>query len=129
MRDINEIKEIIGEYAQYLYLRDDLRFENNKLIRRSKIGDIVEKDKPVRVTENYKIFAYHFECALPYTNYLIADIETGKVYEIPEVHTQWTPGALKEITENLKAGKDLVKEEMEKQKEKFKNEFNPFALL
>lgn len=124
MKELENIKNILSNYEKQIIESNNLRYENNKLIRTTKVGEKIEKNKPIRSTDNYKIYADHFDCALPYTHYYIASIKTGKVYEIPEVITAWNHGVLKEITDNLKAGRDLNKIEItEEEKAYFKNMF------
>ena len=101
-RELNRIKYKIGDYGERLKSSTDLRYENGKLVRTTKVGDRIETDRPVRSLEGYKIYARHFQSALPYTHYYIANTNNGKVYEIPEIVTEWNSGVLKEITENLK---------------------------
>lgn len=117
------LKELVGDYSKSLSLRTDERYENGKLVRRSKVGDVIEPDRPVRVAGDYKIYARHFHSALPYTHYYIANVTNGRVFEIPEVITEWNSGVLKELTTNIKAGYNVSKRELE---EKYKNyDFDP----
>lgn len=98
---LEKLKAMIGGYAQFMILDDSLRYENNKLFRMTKVGEVVEPDRAVRNAGDYKIYARHFDCNLPYTEYMIADTKTGEVFVIPEVVTVWNFGVLKEITDNL----------------------------
>lgn len=104
---LEHIKKIVGRnYEKNIIASSDLRYENGKLIRNTKIGEREEPDKPVRNANEYKIFARHFETALPFTHYYIANTLTGQVFEIPEIITGWNYGALNEIVENIKRGGD-----------------------
>lgn len=98
---LQELKDLIGDYGQTLRKDNDMRYENGKLIRLSKVGEITEPDRAVRNAGKYKIFARHFSSNLPYTHYFIANTETGEVFSIPEIVTDWNTGVLKEITENI----------------------------
>ena len=101
-KELNKLKSKIGDYGVSLRASTDLRYENGKLVRTTKVGDRIEPDRAVRSVNEYKIYARHFQSALPYTHYYIANTKNGKVYEIPEIITEWNSGALKEITENMK---------------------------
>ena len=119
------LKELAGNKS--LHLDENIKYENGKLHFKTKTGWSDENDRPVRNAGDYKIFARHFDCALPYTHYYIANVNNGRVFVIPEVVTVWTFGVLKDLTENLKAGYDVEKRKME---EKYKNiDFDPFEGL
>ena len=60
------------------------RYENGKIIFTNNTGSYVRDW--MRCTRNvgkYKIYATHFNCALPQTRYEIVDTEDGTLYKFP----------------------------------------------
>lgn len=76
------------------------KVENGKLICQSVNGWHDLGSKCVRNVGQYKIFADHFECALPYTNYYVADTKTGKVMAYRD-HPSYLGSAVKELAEQV----------------------------
>ena len=53
---------------------------NDRLYYVSAIGERADSLRCVKASEHYKLYAMHFDCALPYTVYLLADRDSGIVY-------------------------------------------------
>lgn len=62
------------------------KWHDNKLWYVSANGEHVEDYKCNRNTDKYRLYAIFFNCALPSTVYLIADKETGIVYQSSNIH-------------------------------------------
>lgn len=54
----------------------------------------------VRNVGKFKIYADHFNAALPYTNYFVEDTETGKVMEYLD-HPSYIKSVLGELVEQV----------------------------
>ena len=55
----------------------------------------------VRNVGKFKVYADHFECARPYTNYYVVDTETGEQVEYLD-HPSYLSSPLAEIVEQVR---------------------------
>ena len=73
------LKDIIDKLG---FKENSYTLKDGKLLDVLKSGELRKVDyKCVRNLDGFKIFACHFSCALQYTKYIVADLETGKCYE------------------------------------------------
>lgn len=114
--DIEDIKKIVGDNFRSIQEDDNYKYIDGKIYNKTMSGWHKQDDRPVRVIGDYKIFARHFEVALPYTNYYIANIKTGQIFIVRDVPS-YLGGTLKELTDNIKRGGPEPKKEW--------NGFNP----
>ena len=61
----------------------------------------LEYAKCVRNVGKFKVYAEHFECARPYTNYYVVDTETGEQVEYME-HPSYLVSPIAEIVEQVR---------------------------
>jgi len=62
------------------------KWHDGKLWYVSANGEHADDIKCTAVIGKYRLYAVHFECALPYTNYYIVDTTKNTVLEICDVH-------------------------------------------
>lgn len=73
----------LKETSRYIY-------KNGKLHFVSQTGEHPEDTRVYRNAGRYKIYLQSFKCALPYTNVIVADTQTGKVYMCSETQGMGT---------------------------------------
>lgn len=56
----------------------------------------------VKVVGKFKVFADHFDCAMPYTNYYVGDTETGEV-AVYKYHPSYLGSLVGEIASQVEA--------------------------
>lgn len=106
----------------FKFNKSDLKFKDGKLQYESISGWHDNESKCVRNVNNFKVYADYIECAVSYTNYYIADTETGDVFEYVN-HPAYLGSVLKDIVEQVREyGAGEVPEKQYDQ-----NEFNPLA--
>lgn len=112
------INDVIKKYG---FKERDYIFKQNKLWYTNSLGDLMSLEhKCIRNVGTFKLFASHFECAYPYTDYIIFDTVTNKTYEA-ELST--VCGAChKDIC-------SLLASEPSTQKEESETKFDPLAWL
>ena len=73
-------------------------YKSDGLYRNTAKGEIKDTQRPRRVTANFNFYADNFHNAnLPYSTYIIADKNTGKVYEAEITHY----GQLRELGKEI----------------------------
>lgn len=83
------------------FSKSNRRYENGKLLYQSISGWHDMESKCVRNVGRFKVFAVRIECAVAYTNYYVADTESGEVVEYRD-HPSYMGSALTEIIEQVK---------------------------
>ena len=78
------------------FKKTDLIYQNRKICYRAMTGLQNEGSKCVRNIGQYKLFAFHQDCAFPYTRYCLVDTKTNDVYQSDEYHYN-----LKDIQDNI----------------------------
>lgn len=85
-------------------------YKNGKLYRRTVAGEFPEDDRIYRNAGRYKIYLNSFrDAALPYSKLMIADSNTGKVYEkeVTQGITDFRQN-ITELVEWLKADNEII---------------------
>lgn len=85
-------------------------YKNGRLYRRAVAGEFPEDDRVYRNAGRYKIYLRSFrDAVLPYSNLMIADSNTGKVYkkEVTQGITDFRRD-IAELVEWLKAGNEIT---------------------
>ena len=74
------------------------KYEDNKLKRLSANGWHDDKSRCTRNVSRYKVYAQHFNCALPYSRYYVVDTKTGEV----RVSGEHLSSIINELVEQLR---------------------------
>ena len=83
------------------FQKSDRRFNGKGIEYQSINGWHDSGSKCARNVGKFKVYSDHFDCAAPYTNYYVADTETGEVVEY-KGHYTYMGSALSEIVEQVR---------------------------
>lgn len=102
-KENDEFSAFIDKYkTDYnLYKMTDYKYENGKLYRHAQAGWFEEPIKPVRVIGNYKIFAVHIDCTMPYTRYYLVNTLSCDVYTFESAQIDGWNGTLKKLVNDI----------------------------
>lgn len=78
------------------FKKTDLIYQNGKIYYRAMVGLQNEGSKCVRNIGQYKLFAFHQDCAFPYIRYCLVDTKSNNVYQSGEYYYN-----LKDIQNNI----------------------------
>lgn len=127
---LNESSDALRILGISFSLDNAYSFEENSLIRNTASGKkVIERKRPYRVSKRYNLYIDSFpRAALPFSNYFVADKETGKVYRCGDVplNMGYSESFIKPFVEWMRKGEDLTNAPKNSYgQEPVKYDFNP----